>query len=136
MYTCKLEPQLRSQKGFKVATVDINRSPNMNINSDAGFVSLELILAPPDLVWLAPHKFFSMALCYRLVLWIILNERESAFNLMGPDCASWGLPNRGTSKRDFINWRGADGLPYVAAANVMIGRSLSCTDCQQFTVLG
>ena len=55
-----------------------------------------------------------------------MNEVASAFNLLGPVCSSWGLPNRGTSRRDFINWRGADHLPYIAEANVMISRCLGC----------
>ena len=61
----------------------------------------------------------------RLVIWIVLRERPSAFNLMGPVCSSWGLPNRATSQRDWLNWKGADWLPYVAGANLMISRSLS-----------
>ena len=65
-------------------------------------------------------------LLVRLVLWVIIQENPGAFNLMGPVCSSWGVPNRGTSKRDFINWTGAQHLPYIADANCMISRSLSC----------
>ena len=62
----------------------------------------------------------------RLTLWVVILENESAFNLIGPVCASWGIPNRGTSKRDYICWRGAESLPYVAEANRMISRNLTC----------
>ena len=43
---------------------------------------------------------------------------------MGPDCGSWGLPNRGTSLRNFINIWGAIHLPHVAAGNTTISRNL------------
>ena len=43
---------------------------------------------------------------------------------MGPGCASWGLPARATSKRNFINVMGAAYLPFVASSNCTISRHL------------
>lgn len=41
---------------------------------------------------------------------------------MGPDCGSWGVPNRGTSLRNWINAWGAMHLSHVDAANISISR--------------
>ena len=68
-------------------------------------------------------------LAARLLIFVILQENESAFNLLGPVCSSWGIPNRGTSQRDYINWAGAQYLPYVAGANMMISRKLCGSGC-------
>ena len=59
----------------------------------------------------------------RLVLWVIMQQTVTSVNLIGPSCSSWGLPNRGTSMRNFINWKGNEQYPYVAAANRMVSRS-------------
>ena len=58
----------------------------------------------------------------RLVLHTMLCLCPEAVVLMGPCCASWGLPARGTSKRSYINAHGAMRLPFVGAANVTVGR--------------
>lgn len=63
----------------------------------------------------------------RLVLWVIMQETVNSFNLIGPACGSWGLPNRGTSMRNFINWRGNEQYAYVAGANRMVSRSFGCS---------
>lgn len=62
----------------------------------------------------------------RLVVWIILCEAPEAMNLMGPECASWGVPARGTSKRNFCNAFGAMHLPFVGEANECIAKKLGC----------
>ncbi len=45
---------------------------------------------------------------------------------MGPECGSWGLPARGTSKRTFCNAFGAMHLPFVCKANECIAKNLDC----------
>ena len=51
-----------------------------------------------------------------------MNEKPLAVNLMGPQCSSWGLPNRGTSMRNYINFRGMEQHEYIAEANKLISR--------------
>ena len=65
----------------------------------------------------------------RLVLWCITREKKTAVNLMGPSCSSWGVPNRGTSLRSFINFRGQEAYASVSSANVMISRTLAASMC-------
>lgn len=45
---------------------------------------------------------------------------------MGPECASWGLPARGSSKRTFCNAFGAMHLSFVGRANECIAKNLDC----------
>ena len=45
-------------------------------------------------------------------------------NLMGPNCNSWGLPARGTSKRSYINAFGAMHFDFVHEGNTTISRTL------------
>lgn len=65
----------------------------------------------------------------RLVLWCITCEKKMAVNLMGPVCSSWGVPNRGTSMRSFINAQGQEGFASVSSANKMISRTLATSIC-------
>ena len=60
----------------------------------------------------------------RLTIYIILCECEEALNLMGPECGSWGIPARGTSKRTYINPFGAMELGFVADANECVAKIL------------
>lgn len=62
----------------------------------------------------------------RLVVYIILCEVEEAVNLMGPECGSWGVPARGTSKRTYCNAFGAMHIPFVADANHCVAKKLDC----------
>lgn len=41
---------------------------------------------------------------------------------MGPECGSWGVPARGTSMRNFMNWAGAMALAFVTNANMTVSR--------------
>ncbi len=59
----------------------------------------------------------------RLVVWAILCEYPEAVNVMGPECGSWGLPARGTSKRNFMNYCGALHLAFVANADKTVSRT-------------
>ena len=54
-----------------------------------------------------------------------MNEKSDALNLLGPQCSSWGLPNRGTSLRSYVNFHGAEEYQYIRLANKMISRSLA-----------
>lgn len=58
----------------------------------------------------------------RLVLWTVLCEFPEALNMIGPECGSWGLPNRGTSLRNYVNVWGAMHLNHVSAANMCMAR--------------
>ena len=63
----------------------------------------------------------------RLVIWAILCEVEESLNLMGPCCASWGVPARGTSCRTFVNSYGLMHIPFVSDGNMTSARNLGCT---------
>ena len=90
----------------------------MDFLSEAGFLWLDLHL----MAWVIEcHNADA-----RLALWTVVQEKITAFNLMGPNCSSWGLPNRGTSMRNYMNFRGQQGYASVSAANEMISRSLVC----------
>ena len=65
-----------------------------------------------------------LKLLLRLALYVALNLAEESIALMGPCCASWGIPARATSMRSYINIHGALHLPFVADANVTIARML------------
>ena len=43
---------------------------------------------------------------------------------MGPECGSWGVPARGTSKRTYCNAFGAMHIPFVADANHCVAKKL------------
>ncbi|CAK9024461.1 unnamed protein product [Durusdinium trenchii] len=45
---------------------------------------------------------------------------------MGPECGSWGLPARGTSKRTFCNAFGAMHLDFVSHANECVAKLVLC----------
>ena len=55
---------------------------------------------------------------------MVLNEVPDAVNLAGPDCASWGIPARGSSKRSVLNPMAAQGVKFVDSGNCMISRTL------------
>ena len=44
--------------------------------------------------------------------------------LFAPDCSSWGIPARGSSKRSYINSAGNLFSEWVRSANTMVARSL------------
>ena len=76
-----------------------------------------------------PRQYIGYLHQPRLVVWVAMTMGPASFALMGPVCSSWGLPNRATSRRDYINWQGGQELPYVAQANVMISRILGGPHC-------
>ena len=45
---------------------------------------------------------------------------------MGPCCASWGVPSRGSSFRNWVNVHGAQEYPFVMDANITIARTRGC----------
>ena len=59
-------------------------------------------------------------------MWVVLNQCPDSFNLIGPDCSSWGVTARGTSMRSFINPRDRMGLAWVAANYCLVSRILDC----------
>ena len=59
----------------------------------------------------------------RLCLYVIMKELPNAVNLMAPDCGSWGIPARGTTRRAFHNYLGCS-YQFVLSGNLMVGRFL------------
>ena len=45
-------------------------------------------------------------------------------NVMAPNCASWGVPARGTTRRTYHNFQGVCDYQFVAEGNLMVARSL------------
>ena len=58
----------------------------------------------------------------RLCIYVILNMAPEGLALMGPDCASWGIPARGTAMRNYMNVFGAVHLDFVSRGNLTISR--------------
>ena len=48
----------------------------------------------------------------------------NSLTLFAPDCSSWGIPARGSSKRSYINSAGNLFSEWVRSANTMVARSL------------
>lgn len=55
-----------------------------------------------------------------------MQELPNAMNVLAPDCGSWGIPCRGTSKRSWINYEGAVQYPFVRVGNMMVSRFFRC----------
>ena len=71
-----------------------------------------------------PGYFMNLPCSYmRLCLYVIMQELPNALNLMAPDCGSWGIPARGTTRRAFHNYLGCS-YPFVLSGNLMVARSL------------
>ena len=68
-------------------------------------------------------------------MWVVLNECPDSFNMIGPDCSSWGVTARGTSMRSLINVRGRMGLPWVADNYCLVSRILGCNSSRYDTYL-
>ena len=113
---------LRTKRGYKCATYDWQQSKRcMDFNSAAGFLLLSSIgnggCNKPCMP--AVSSAFS-----RLALYVVFNMGPDSVMMAGPDCSSWGIPARGSSKRSYINPMGLESVPFVASANCMIGRFL------------
>ena len=55
---------------------------------------------------------------------MILCAAPGCFLLLAPECSSWTLVNRGTTKRSVINWKGLFWLPSVQKGTGMMSRFL------------
>ena len=55
----------------------------------------------------------------------------NSFVMMGPDCSSWGVPARGTSRRSLINPHGNVYLKWIRDSNRMISRKLAIIHMNQ-----
>lgn len=62
---------------------------------------------------------------FLLCLYVIMQELPNALNLMAPDCGSWGIPARGTTRRAFHNYLGCS-YPFVLSGNLMVARLILC----------
>ncbi|CAE7424690.1 unnamed protein product [Symbiodinium sp. CCMP2456] len=51
-----------------------------------------------------------------------MNEVPDGFNLVGPDCSSWGMPARSTSMRSSINPFGRMGISWVSSNYGLVSR--------------
>ena len=58
----------------------------------------------------------------RLAVYLILCGLPNAVLNAGPECSSWVVVSRGTSLRNWINYRGNESLDFVGRANKMISR--------------
>ena len=67
----------------------------------------------------------------RMALYVVLREVQNAVNLCGPDCSSWGIPARGTSKRSPINPLGCQFYEFVKRGNCMVSRPLGLINWMQ-----
>ena len=65
----------------------------------------------------------------RLCIFVVMQEMPNAMNVLAPDCGSWGIPARGTSRRSYHNYQGATGFPFVAKGNLMVARLFDCSSC-------
>ena len=68
--------------------------------------------------------YFPSTCSCRLCVWVVMNMAPDSFLMLAPVCSTWGLPNRGTSKRSFVNPFGNPILPSVREANQMMSRTL------------
>ena len=55
---------------------------------------------------------------------MVLNLAPDGLTLIGPDCSSWSICSRCSSKRNFINVRGDNARPWVDQGFAMVSRSL------------
>ena len=72
----------------------------------------------PQIAW-----FPSLQLL-RLCLWVVMAMPVDSLVMMAPDCSSWGVPSRGTSRRNFINSYGNVFLQWIQSSNCMFSRCL------------
>lgn len=61
----------------------------------------------------------------RLALLVLREMIPNGLFLAAPDCSSWGVPARGTSKRNYINANGDLRLEWVSKSNTMVSRKLA-----------
>ena len=63
----------------------------------------------------------------RLALHCVMQLPVNGLGLLAPDCSSWGVPARGTSKRSPINVFGNIFLQWVQDSGCMVARRHACT---------
>ena len=68
----------------------------------------------------------------RLTIFVVMQELPNAMNVLAPDCGSWGVPARGTSRRNWMNFVGMVNYDFGRRGNQMVSR---CFDCMTFKVL-
>ncbi len=115
---------LRHEAGYRTASYDRDFNMKaMDFLSPAGFLPLdryylsELGCPIPTALHLATHHL-------RLALWVVARMPINSLSVMAPDCSSWGIPARGSSKRNFINSSGQIFSAWVRGANTMVSRNL------------
>ena len=131
VYVCRehVPLHLRTKRGYKCATYDWQQSKRcMDFNSAAGFLLLRSMGNGDCNKPCMPAASNALS---RLALYVVFNMGPDSVMLAGPDCSSWGIPARGSSKRSYINPMGLESVPFVASANCMVGRFLgmSCNAC-------
>ena len=114
---------LRSSNGYRCASFDRDHHRSMDFLAPAGYVFLSLwplgYPIPP-----APIRTYLSIHLPRLTLMIAMNMVTNGICIMGPDCSSWGLPARGSSRRSNINIFGYVLSPWVQKSTQMITRFL------------
>ena len=133
-------PWLRHKCGFKCASFDFtygqakSQGNPMDFNQPPGFLYLGECSGSDQYIYIVyiyierilhgPGYFMNLPCSYmRLCLYVIMQELPNALNLMAPDCGSWGIPARGTTRRAFHNYLGCS-YPFVLSGNLMVARSL------------
>ncbi|CAE7435198.1 unnamed protein product, partial [Symbiodinium necroappetens] len=59
---------------------------------------------------------------FTIACWVVMNEVPDGFNLIGPDCSSWGMPARASSMRSTINPYGRMGNSWVSSNYCLVSR--------------
>ena len=121
-------------KGYRAASLDIEKCRGMNILRSSGFARLvsNMCMRPysVDVNRVCTHHMppFSVSLLSRTFLASILNGRPSGFvSWLAVVCSSWVDASRGSTKRSWVMPEGHDGFASVHAGNVMVSRYLDCS---------
>ena len=122
----------RHDEGFVAASFDKLYGGPMNFLQNQGFSSHGCNC---DSLHLHSYKPFHSVLP-RIACWVVLNECPDAFNLIGPDCSSWGLPARSTSMRSSINPFGRMGIAWVSSNYCLVSRPINGVRVIMYTELG
>lgn len=98
----------------------------MDFNSAAGFLHLAgicgFVFSNEKLL---SRQVYEAASSARLCIWVVLQELPNSMNVIAPDCSSWGVPARGTSRRSYHNYQGVP-YPFVVSANYMVSKLFGC----------
>ena len=130
--------QEAASKGYRAASLDIEKGRGMDILQPSGFARLisNMCMGPCFVQLLrmcavsSLHTIChcSMPLSSRTFLASVLNGRSSGFvSWLAVVCSSWVDASRGSTKRSWVMPEGYDEFPSVHAGNLMVSRYPGCT---------